>query len=201
VHVVGRFGGAADYFSSPDRGDSWQYSNLSALAQGLVDVAFIDDQVGLIGGMAQSAAPTEGTAIILKTTDGGRNWRSVFTHNVARSSTWKLFVVNRAVIYAAIEAVDGTLHVVKSVDGGDNWEVQIVATGRPQGDRLQGIGFLDANVGWVGGFFTGMYATTNGGKSWSPVTVSSSRFNRYSRAGNTLFTAGTRGILRYDARP
>jgi hypothetical protein len=63
---------------------------------------------------------------------------------------------------------------------------------------LQGIGFLDINVGWVGGFFTGMFATTNGGLTWSPVPVTSGNINRYRRAGNTLFTAGTQGILRYD---
>ena len=200
VHVVGRFGGAADYFSSPDGGISWEHSDLGTLAQGLVDVTFLDDQVGLIGGMARSATLNEGPAIILKTTDGGRNWRSVFTHNVERGSAWKIFAVNTRVIYAALEAVDGTHRVVKSVDGGDNWEVQIVATGQPAGARLQGIGFLDVNVGWVGGFFTGMYATTNGGKSWSSVSVTSGRFNRYRRAGSTLFTAGTQGILRYDAR-
>ena len=65
---------------------------------------------------------------------------------------------------------------------------------------MQGIGFLDINVGWVCGFFVGMFATTNGGLTWSPVPLASGLINRYRRVGNTLFTAGTQGVLRYDAR-
>jgi hypothetical protein len=37
-----------------------------------------------------------------------------------------------------------------------------VATGLPKGHNIQGIGFIDANTGWVGGWFKGMWTTTNG---------------------------------------
>ncbi|MEO7355664.1 MAG: hypothetical protein ABIZ70_15055, partial [Gemmatimonadales bacterium] len=61
------------------------------------------------------------------------------------------------------------------------------------------IGFLDANTGWVGGFITGMYATTNGGTTWAKVDVTSANINRFRRQGSTLITAGTKGVLQYRA--
>jgi photosystem II stability/assembly factor-like uncharacterized protein len=203
VYMVGRYdGAAADYYSSPDGGATWQYRDLSTLMAGLVDVAFVDESVGFIGGTGLSAGG-QGAATILKTTDGGVTWRTVFTNDGGPGWAWKIFPVSAGVIYVSLESLDGTDRVVKSVDGGETWSIQIVATGQPVGvavGSLQGIGFLDVNVGWVGGFFTGMFATTNGGVTWSPVSVTSANINRYRRVGNTLFTAGTKGVLRYDAR-
>ena len=201
VHVVGRYLQATDYFSSPDGGDTWVYSDLSALAQGLVDITFLNSEIGFIGGMAKSAIGA-GSAIILMTTNGGRDWSPVFADSGGPGWAWKIFPVTASVIYASLESQDGIYRVVKTTDGGESWEVQIVATGQPVNkvSGLQGIGFLDTEVGWVGGFFTGMFATTNGGQTWSPVPVTSANINRYRRAGTTLFTAGTKGVLRYDAR-
>ncbi|MGH7523830.1 MAG: YCF48-related protein [Gemmatimonadales bacterium] len=203
VYVVGRYFQATDYYTSDDGGVTWRYRSLSGLMAGLVDVVFVDQSTGFIGGTGPSSS-LEGPATILKTTDGGLSWRTVF--NAAGPGwAWKIFPVTASVIYASIESDDGTYRVVKSVDGGETWAIQIVATGQrplpgwPPG--LQGIGFLDINVGWVGGFFTGMFATTNGGLTWSPVPVASAIINRYRRVGNTLFTAGSQGILRYDAPP
>ena len=203
VHVVGRYQGATDYFVSRDGGDTWEYSNLGALIQGMVDIAFVNDSVGFIGGTGNSTVPNQGPATILKTTDGGRNWRIVHVDGGLRGWAWKVFIIDANVIYTALESTDGIYRVVKSVDGGEYWDTQIVATGQPLGTAggIQGIGFLDANVGWVGGFFTGMYATTNGGLTWSKVSVTSANINRYRRAGSTLFTAGTKGVLRYDPHP
>jgi photosystem II stability/assembly factor-like uncharacterized protein len=208
VHIVGRYFGATDYYSSPDGGATWQYTNLSALMGGLVDVAFVTQSIGFISGAGIGVGRATGPATVLKTTDGGATWRTVFTNDAGLGWAWKIFVVSANVIYVSVESDDDTYRVLKSVDGGETWAVEIVATGQPTGTSntgfpaggLQGIGFLDANVGWVGGFFTGMFATTNGGASWSPVTTTSAYINRYRPAGSTLFTAGTQGILRYDAR-
>lgn len=201
VYVVGRYTGATDYYMSPDGGDSWQYSSLSSLMSGLVDVSFVDSLTGFIGGTGISTV-SPGPATILKTTDGGTTWHIVFTNDAGPGWAWKIFPISTSIIYVSLESLDGTYRVAKSVDGGDSWTIEIVATGQPLGTAggVQGIGFLDANVGWVGGFFTGMFATTNGGQSWSPVAVTSANINRFRRAGNTLFTAGTKGILRYDPR-
>lgn len=203
VYVVGRYYGATDLYTSDDGGVTWQYRSLRALMSGLVDVVFVDPSTGFIGGTGVSSG-FEGAATILKTTDGGLTWRIVFTNDAGPGWAWKIFPVTPSVIYASVESEDSTYRVLKSVDGGETWQIEIVATGvaPTYGEiGLQGIGFLDINVGWVGGFFSGMFATTNGGLTWSRVPVSSALINRYRRAGNTLFTAGTQGVLRYDPRP
>lgn len=200
VHVVGRYQGAADYYSSPDGGSTWQFKSLGVHAQGLVDVVFLTEQVGFIGGRARAEAG--GSAIIMKTTDGGTTWNPIFTGNYGTGWAWKIYPVSASVIYVALASTDGTYRVGKSIDGGDSWSVQVVVSNQPAAPRsgLQGIGFLDENVGWVGGFFGGMFATTNGGFTWHPVPVGSENINRYRKVGSTLFTAGTQGILRYDPR-
>jgi photosystem II stability/assembly factor-like uncharacterized protein len=202
VHIVGRYvGGVTDYFFSPDAGKTWQVSDLAALADGLVDVTFLNEKVGFIGGMGKSkAAGQAGAAIILKTTDGGRQWHAVFEHDGGRGFAWKLFPVSSKIIYAALQSQDGTYRVAKTTDAGDHWETLIVATGRPPGPAVQGIGFIDANTGWVGGFFKGMYATTDGGKTWTYVPLTDGIINRFERVDHSLITAGSRGVLRYDAR-
>lgn len=202
-YVVGRYIGATDLFASEDGGVSWTYRNMGEYGMsGLVDIIFVNQSTGFIGGSGV-ATSGQGPATILKTDDGGSSWRVVFTNEAGPGWAWKIFPLTPSTIYAAIESLDGTYRVAKSVDGGLTWAIQIVATGQPLGGSggLQGIGFLDINVGWVGGFFTGMYATTNGGLSWSPVPVTSRNINRFRRVGNTLFTAGTKGVLRYDPHP
>ena len=200
VHIVGRYtGNATDYFYSPDGGKTWQASDLADLASGLVDVSFLNEKVGFIGGMGRPKGQGQpGTATILKTTDGGQHWHTVFEHDGGRGFAWKLFPVSGKVIYAALQSQDGVYRVAKTTDAGDHWETLIVATGRPPGPGIQGIGFADANTGWVGGFFKGMYMTTDGGHTWSFVPVADGIINRFERMGNTLVTAGTRGVLRYD---
>jgi photosystem II stability/assembly factor-like uncharacterized protein len=59
---------------------------------------------------------------------------------------------------------------------------------------VQGIGFLDANTGWIGGFFQNMYATTDGGQTWSPVEIGDGLINRFHRVGSTLVTAARQGV-------
>jgi photosystem II stability/assembly factor-like uncharacterized protein len=199
VHVVGKYTGrAADYFVSRDGGKTWTARDLLDLAQGLVDVMFLSESVGLIGGMAKSATINNGPAIILRTIDGGRNWRPVFTHDGGRGFAWKFFPISSTLVYAALQSQDGIYRTAKSRDAGETWEVQTVATGRRLGPGVQGIGFIDENTGWVGGFFQGLWGTTDGGRTWGEVPIPDATVNRFEKAGSTLFTAGSRGILRYD---
>jgi photosystem II stability/assembly factor-like uncharacterized protein len=201
--VVGRYNlGAADYFYSPDEGKTWEAQDLLGVADGLVNVTFLNEKIGFIGGMGKSKSGGQigtGPAIILKTTDGGKNWHVVFEHAGGRGYAWKLFPIDSKLIYAGLQSQDGVYRVAKTTDGGEHWDTLTVATGRPMGPAIQGIGFIDANTGWVGGFFVGMYQTTDGGKTWTFVPVRDGIINRFAKVGNSLFTAGSRGVLRYDA--
>lgn len=201
VHIVGKYiGGATDYFHSPDGGKTWEYTNLSDSAQALVDVRFLNDKVGFISGMGKSERPNQGSALILKTVDGGKHWRVVFHHPGGREYVWKFFPIDSKLIYASIQSEDGTLRSAKTTDGGDHWDTLTVATGQQKVHNIQGIGFIDKNTGWVGGFFKGMWTTADGGKTWSELTVPDAVINRYEKVGNAMFTAGSRGILRYEPK-
>jgi photosystem II stability/assembly factor-like uncharacterized protein len=200
VYAVGRYVEATDFYSSADAGTTWKYQNLNAFASGLVDVLFLDESTGFISGMGPTNVEGQGPPIILKTTDGGQTWRTVFSQDIGQGWAWKMFPVSPTLIYASIESSDGVYRVLKSVDAGETWTVKIVATGQPLGAThgLQGIGFLDASTGWVGGFLTGMYKTTDGGDTWSFVNETSNLVNKFRRAGTTLITAGTKGVMRFD---
>jgi photosystem II stability/assembly factor-like uncharacterized protein len=199
IHLVGRYsGGAADHFISPDGGWTWRPSSLSDLAYGLVDILFLTESTGLIGGIGLAQAPGQGPAVILKSSDRGNTWRPVFRQDGGRGFAWKLFAHSDTLIFAALQSQDGTLRVAKSVDSGDTWAEQIVATGTPQVPGIQSIGFIDEETGWVGGFFSGMYESSDGGMSWRQLAMPNDRLiNRFERVGDVLFTASTRGILRY----
>jgi photosystem II stability/assembly factor-like uncharacterized protein len=202
VHVVGRYANAADYYRSTDGGLTWSFQSFGSTAQGLVDVVFLNQQVGFIGGRANQQTSPTGSAIIYKTTDGGLTWRPVFVGNYGTGWAWKIYPVSDQVIYVALASTDGTYRVGKSVDGGEEWSVQIVVSGQQPDPRsgVQGIGFLDEEVGWVGGFFNGMYATTNGGATWHWVTTPGGLVNRYRLTGGQLYTASTAGVLRYKPK-
>ena len=216
IHFVGRYyGPVTDYYFSPDGGRTWRHTDLGQLAQGLVDIVFLNAKVGFIGGMAPTnPAPTPtapaappgappalvpnpmgtGPAMILKTTDGGQTWRQVFRHDGGRGFAWKVFPITDKLIYSALQSQDGIYRIAKSLDGGETWQVLTAAEGRPQGPGVQGIGFLDANTGWIGGFFPGMWTTTDGGKTWAELDMGDRTINRFVRVGSTLVTAGTQGV-------
>lgn len=195
IHLVGRYyGPVTDYYYSPNGGRTWRYSDLSKVAQGLVEIVFLDAKVGFIGGMAPTGPAGQGPAVILKTTDGGESWRPVFTHDGGRGFAWKIFPVTNTLIYSALQSQDGIYRVAKSTDGGDTWQLQIAAEGQMLGPAVQGIGFLDANTGWIAGFFPGMYATTDGGTTWTPVDMGDRSINRFHRVGSSLVTAGRQGV-------
>lgn len=202
VHLVGRFAGeAADHYWSTDGGRTWAHQDLSPLAQGLVEILFLDDVVGFIGGMAPSTPSGVGPAVILKTTDGGANWRVVFRHEGGRGFAWKLFEASDTRLVAALQTEDGVLRVARSDDRGEAWELREVDIGQRRAPGLQAVGFLDAQRGWVGGFFDGMYATTDGGASWTRVPSPDHAINRFERGGGGLVTASRRGVLRLPSTP
>jgi len=202
VHVVGRYANAADYFRSTDAGTTWTRQSLGDRAQGLVDVVFTSPSVGFIGGRALNALGAGGSALILKTTDGGDTWRTVFVGDYGPGWAWKIQPVTASVVHVALASMDGTLRFGRSLDAGETGDVEIVATGHTPQARsgVQGVGFLDNEVGWLGGFYGGLYATTDAGQTWHHVVASGSNINRFRKVGNTLFTASTEGILRYDPR-
>lgn len=78
IRAGGRVGGPAGMLESFDGGRTFTGRDMSSFTGMILDIRFIDEQVGFIAG-ASEAAEDKAHARILKTTDGGKTWRTVST--------------------------------------------------------------------------------------------------------------------------
>lgn len=160
---VGAFFYPAYFIHSPDAGATWEWTDMSAYADGLVTCHFIDENVGFVGGVKESVG-----AVILKTIDGGDTWTEVYTSNAGTEYIWKFSFPSEDVFYAAVESFTPGTEVAKSIDGGDTWETLTVSEDLSL--DIQGIGFVDELHGWVGPRTVPLYETFDGGATWSEST-------------------------------
>ena len=175
--------GCGAYFSpgyiikSTDSGATWQYINMSAYANALVEVLFLDENTGYASGSNDAGA------VILKTTDGGISWTTLYNGTIPGEYVWKLQVLssNINIIFGSVESVDPNPgRMLKSVDAGVTW----ISKNVPDPD-VQAIGFVDENHGWIGGHITGFYETFDAGTTWTNTTVGSN-LNRIIFINNQL---------------
>jgi len=178
LYAVGAYWGEAGFYKTTDRGNTWTYTDMSAYAGGLVDIFFFNADTGFVCGTNGIARQNNG--VILYTTDAGNTWTVKKTSEHLQELCWKLSFPSRNVGYASLEAFRTTpvdsQFCLKTTDGGLTWNDVFVAN-EPEGAGvdMEGIGFLNDSVGWVGGRngATGLnpvytYKTTNGGLTWAP---------------------------------
>jgi photosystem II stability/assembly factor-like uncharacterized protein len=165
IHAAGRANGPAKLLRSENGGETWRLIDLSDRAGMILDVKFLDPNIGLVfagtsGDVAQS------NALILKTTDGGQTWRVVYRSIRPYEIIWKASFPSPLVGYATVQNNDPSnlqQRVLKTSDGGDHWsEMPLV---EDKGLEELGIGFVSPDKGWVG-TSAGGFETNDGGKSW-----------------------------------
>ncbi len=194
VFITGVFFGSAYIMKSTDQGDTWQYTNMSTYANGLVDIYFKDGLNGWAVGQGNQGNALR--AVILGTTNGGTTWNLLRSGDHSNQRSWKIQQLNDNVFYASIEEFEPSPQYFKSIDGGQTWSLQNVVTTNTSG-TMQGIGFLNENLGWVGGFSQLFYETTDGGQTWDYQPSIGLSFNRFQRVNDTLmYTAGV-NVYRY----
>ena len=100
---------------------------------------------------------------LLRTTNGGYNWNTVLSIQVA----WQFELIDSNTVYAIGSGVttssDGIL--LKSTNRGATWDSLPVANSW----TVNGISFVNKDTGWVGGTSGGLpyvWRTTNAGVSW-----------------------------------
>jgi photosystem II stability/assembly factor-like uncharacterized protein len=136
--TVGRHGSIA---RSVDSGEQWMFQ--SSFASTLRGVSMVD----------ANTAVAVGTGAILRTDDGGENWRPQ-----RFPSAWE---AGYAVHFT--DANTGTnvgLDVLRTIDGGETWTLQ-----QPDGLRFKSVYFVDDRRGWILSS-TRILRTDDGGDRW-----------------------------------
>ena len=169
IYAGGRVGGPAVLMKSTDGGLNWVGTTMPATCKMILDVHFHTPDVGYVFA-ATNTNIAASKARILKTTDGGASWTVVYTSTRNYELMWKAWFPSANVGYATVQSYNSTTtqrYIVKTIDGGDTWTELPLSN---NGVREFGIGFIDDNIGWVGGE-NGGYETLDGGATWTPKSI------------------------------
>ncbi len=184
IYGVGAYYEPAFLIKSTDSGATWTYNDMSAYANGLVEVLFIDENIGFCSGIKANGG------VILKTIDGGVTWTEIYNSNIAGEYVWKLQILpgtNNNTIFGSVEAVAPNLgKLIKTFDGGTTWASKIF----PDVD-VQAVGFISATQGWMGGHHTGFYETFDGGDTWTNLSVGSNLNRIFFLSPTLAYASGT----------
>lgn len=193
VHAAGRVGGPAKLLRSVDGGENWSVIDLPDKAGMILDVKFLDANTGFVFA-GSSSAVQESEALILKTTDGGRSWRSVYRSGRKLENSWKGSFADMRTGYATVQSYDPARAqqvVVKTTDAGETWkELPLVQDAKA---RQFGIGFASPQLGWVGTAIGG-FETRDGGASWkrAPLAPAANKIRtRASDGAPMIYSIGT----------
>lgn len=179
--AVGYFG---VIYSTEDLGFSWSQilsgTQSSWTGDRITSVFMVNESVGWAAGARKGS---QIYPMILKTTNGGKTWKTIFekTNNWYRYVT-DIFFVNENIGWASIS--DHSTY--KTTDGGISWEISPYTFDK--------IFFIDQDTGWGAHSVLGIYKSTNGGINWVQKSSISSKSIYFSNTGNG-WAVGTGGSI------
>lgn len=201
----------AGVLKSTDGGATWSAIDMGQRATLLVDCFFRDENLGwVVGGKADDNVidprRRDVKPVVLFTDDGGDSWtdlvvnqRDEFPHG---EWGWKIQFVSDTLGFISLEN-EHAAAILKSTDGGQTWK-RIAVDDPQQNKNLEGIGFLDENNGWVGGWgdpfpdVTGKSSeTTDGGATWQDANHIGRFINRFRFIGDPLTVGYSCGLTVY----
>ncbi|WP_187430961.1 Ycf48-like protein [Roseobacter fucihabitans] len=193
----------AGVICSRDGGTTWDLLDLGLDPALLVDIYFEDENTGwVVGGLDEVRHPARDTVrrdvipVVLSTIDGGQSWTNAIGLPIALGAFprgewgWKIQRLGAQTILVSLENLhDGA--ILRSDDLGATWE-RLPINDRQRNANLEGIGFLDKDHGWVGGwgdlFFQGGFTseTSDGGRTWDDANHVGFRLNRFRFIGDPV---------------
>ncbi|NUN68586.1 MAG: T9SS type A sorting domain-containing protein [Bacteroidetes bacterium] len=195
IYGVGRVRGPATFYKTTDRGKSWTAKNMNAYAAGLIDVRFFTKDSGITVGLTDTTH-TSSRAIILMTADGGETWDTVHTTPRNNEWAWKITFPSRRTGYVSLQRNSNVapVYILKTTDGGISWSDRLFST---TGYFVQGLGFLNDTLGWAGGTSLSPKQTTDGGETWTSVTIGNS-LNRFRKVNDSVMYVSGAGMWKYS---
>jgi photosystem II stability/assembly factor-like uncharacterized protein len=206
-----------------DGGATWNAWDMTAHASLLVDTYFTSAERGwVVGGKSQPVAagqrrcqvPSDRSDImpvVLYTEDGGQSWVDQLAGIRAELSLgewgWKIFFLNDQVGFVSLENFcEGA--ILKTTDGGQSWR-RLTVNDPQKNANLEGVGFVDADHGWVGGWGSADFGsgftsgTVDGARTWGDANETGRFINRFRflRDPDTVGYAAGRTIYKYSADP
>ncbi|KMQ64229.1 photosystem II stability/assembly factor-like protein [Chryseobacterium sp. FH2] len=181
VYGCGAWFSPAYIIKSTDSGNTWQYIDMSAYANALVEITFINENVGFVSGNDENGG------VVLKTINGGTTWTKIYNSNIQNEYVWKMQFLDNNKIFCSIESeAPHTGKLLKSLDGGFTWETKDFPD-----TYVQAVGFTSETHGWMGGHNTGFYETNDGGNTWTDTGIGGSLNRIFFVNNNLAFAAGT----------
>ena len=191
VYGCGAYFQPAHIIKSSDSGVTWSYIDMSAYANALVEIKFLDELNGFAAGRNNTGA------IVLKTTDGGTTWTNIYQANIPGEYIWKLQILdnNPNAMFGALYASNPNPgKLIKSLDGGANW-----TTYNAPESAVEAVGFVSETKGWMGGHTTGFYETTDGGATWTNLSIGGN-LNRIFVINNSVAYAAGATVYKYTTQ-
>ena len=180
----GRVRGPSYFIKTTDGGDTWNSYNLDHLAGSLIAPYFYDELHGLlIGGTTTDKVACK--SLVLETFDGGSTWDTLYISKQKGEYCWKVSFPTPELGFISIQrnVRDGRFYHLRTDDGGKTWKEVEHA---PSYYYVQGIGFINEKIGWIGGSNNWTYETRDGGLTWSKVKDIGRGFNNFRFFGDTL---------------
>ena len=189
MYACGAFDGTPRFIKTTDRGKTWTVKDMYFYVGTLIDIYFLDSQRGFLVGGNKESFPKNTKPMVIYTDDGGNTWKNRF---VGKNNgwCWKIAFPTQQIGYISVEVFDRA-YVLKTTNGGFTWTEKEI----PDNYDIQGIGFINANVGWVGGYGN-TSITTDGGNTWHLVDFGE-RLNRFRIFNDTLAYASGRTLYKF----
>ena len=170
VYVCGNSQGIPKIAKTTDGGTTWAVTGINTLLNGVSDIKFLNENVGLAAGYKNGNYLVNSNGAILYTSNGGASWSNRYTTNAVGVNAFKInFNHDNTVGSVVIEGAVTPSVFLKTLDEGATFNEMIFSN---SSYISQAIGFRNPETGWVGGSRltnAPIYYTVNGGGVFDTV--------------------------------